>query len=89
MSEENKVDGLPEWSLGSIKRAMEHAGKSDLWSVPIGEIKVHPNFNVRVKDKEYHAAVREIADSIIANGFYKDKALAGFVAREGDTNYLS
>lgn len=69
---------------GSVKAAMkEHgAGSSDLWKVPVDAIKVLEGFNVRVKDASYHAHVREIADSIKANGFYVDEPLGGYCANE-------
>lgn len=71
---------------GAIKRAMREAGAvaSDMWMVPVDEIRVYEGFNVRVKDEGYQARVREIADSILANGFYRDKPLVGFAARGDD-----
>jgi ParB family transcriptional regulator, chromosome partitioning protein len=78
-----------QFSMGSIKGAMkEGAGKSDLWFVPRDQIKVVPGFNVRDKDAEYIAAVREYADSMKANGFYRNKALAGYVAVENGENVI-
>lgn len=69
---------------GAKKAAMKQAGASsgDLWKVPVGSIRRHPDFNVRSKDNEYWAAVAEIKDSIVANGYYIDKPLAGYIGRD-------
>lgn len=69
---------------GSIKRAMNEAkAKSrDLWQVPRANLKIIDNFNVRVKDAEYVAHVRALADSMKSEGFYQHEALAGYVATE-------
>jgi ParB family chromosome partitioning protein len=75
---------------GNIKAAMKEAGasSSDLWMVPIGDIRVLSGFNVRTRNDEYDAHIKEISESILANGFYKDKPLAGYVAREGLVNVI-
>lgn len=68
---------------GSIKTAMKQAEASsrDLWQVPIANIKIIDGFNVRVKNDEYHAGIRELADAIMAEGFYQHKPLAGYLAK--------
>jgi ParB family chromosome partitioning protein len=75
---------------GGIKSAMKDAQATsrDLWSVEISAIHVMPGFNVRTVGEEYDAHIRELADSIKAEGFYQDKPLAGYVAREGDTQII-
>lgn len=76
---------------GSTKAAMKVAGASsgDLWMVPIANIRVKEGFNVRNHDsKEYKERVRWIADSIKANGFYRDHPLEGFVVNEGGENII-
>lgn len=67
---------------GTVKVAMAGCRSSDLWKVPREQIKVMDGFNVRIKNDEYHAQVRLIADSMKANGYFPDKPLAGYVARE-------
>ena len=84
----NKENDLPVFSAGSIKGAMDGAGKSDLWLVKREDIKVKDGFNVRDKDATYKAAVREYADSMKSNGFLRSKALAGFVAVESGKNVI-
>lgn len=71
---------------GSVKKAMAAVGASsrDLWQVELADIHVFPGFNVRVKDDAYLDHVRNLAHSILTNGFYQDKPLAGFVVKEGD-----
>jgi ParB family transcriptional regulator, chromosome partitioning protein len=78
-----------QFTMGSIKGVMrDGASKSDLWIVPRELIKVVPGFNVRDKDAQYFAAVREYADSMKVNGFYRNKALAGYVAVENGENVI-
>lgn len=69
---------------GNIKAAMKaaEAVSADLWQVAPAQLHVLEGFNARVKNSAYAARVRWIADSIKANGYYKDKPLSGFVAVE-------
>jgi len=71
---------LPQFAQGALKKATNGMTSGDLWNCPRVRIHVDPEFNVRVKDENYNARVRSIADSIKANGFYKDKPLAGYAA---------
>lgn len=77
----SKIENL---SAGNVKAAMSAvgAGRSDMWTVPVAQIKVLDGFNVRVHNAEYKARIEEIAKSILANGFLKDKPLTGYVAKE-------
>lgn len=78
---------------GSIKGAMKAAGaaKRDLWVVPRAQIRIIPGFNVRIDSAANRAHIRELADSIISEGFKPEHPLAGYVAREGEESviYLS
>lgn len=73
---------------GSVKGAMIGAKSADLWKVPLAKIKVMDGFNVRIKNAEHETQVRLIADSIKENGFFPDKPLAGFVAKENSENII-
>lgn len=75
---------------GAIKAAMKEAGASslDLWMVPRDQIRVLPGFNVRTRNAAYEAHIKSIGESILANGYYKDKPLAGYVAREDGANVI-
>jgi ParB/RepB/Spo0J family partition protein len=77
----SKIENL---TAGNVKAAMSEvgAGRSDMWTVPVNMIKVMEGFNVRVQNADYTARIEEIANSIIANGFLKDKPLTGYVAKE-------
>ena len=66
---------------GAIKEAMHGSKSSDLWKVAIDDFVVIEGFNARTKDDEYHATVREYADSMKANGVYQDKPLTVYVRR--------
>lgn len=79
---------------GSAKKAMNELGAKsrDLYMVPIDAIKKHPNFNiVRTDDAKYKAKVREIADSIKANGFYSSQPIKVYVVKEdsGEVVYVT
>ncbi|GAB2750439.1 hypothetical protein GCM10027019_31380 [Melaminivora jejuensis] len=73
---------------GAVKAAMVGVKSADLWKVPRDRIKVMSGFNVRVKNEDHQAQVRFIADSMKANGFFPDKPLAGFVAKEDGENII-
>lgn len=75
---------------GGTKKAMKQveASSRDLWQVPVGEIRVIPGFNVRVKDEAYYAHVRNLANSMKENGFYQDKPLGGYIVMEGDVSVI-
>ncbi len=67
---------------GGVKAAMRDAKSRDLWQVPVSEIKVMAGFNVRVKNADLEAHIRELANSIKEEGFHQDKPLAGYIAKE-------
>lgn len=69
-------------AASNTKEAMKAAGagSSDLWQVSLDNLHVDPEFNVRIKDERYQSKVREIADSIKANGYRRDKPITGYVA---------
>ncbi|NHQ86796.1 MULTISPECIES: ParB/RepB/Spo0J family partition protein [Iodobacter] len=76
---------------GSIKGSMKGTSSADLWQPSIDKLKILPDFNVRVKDEEYHAHIRYLADSMKAHGFKKNGAMEVFVAKEGleDVIYIT
>jgi ParB family chromosome partitioning protein len=64
-------------------------GRGDVYMVPLASIRVRPGFNdARAADPDYPAHIRELADSIKANGFMRHKALTGLIASDGFV-YLS
>lgn len=71
-----------EFFPGAVKEATKGMKSADLWKVPVGVLRVIDGFNVRVMTESYKARIREICDSIKANGYYADQPLAGYVARE-------
>jgi len=70
---------------GSVKTAMSEAGakSADLWMVPITDIRIMDDFNVRSNNAEYTEHIEFLTHSILANGFMRDKPLSVFVAKEG------
>ena len=69
---------------GSVKAGMKAVGASsgDLWMVPIESIKVIDNFNIRTQNAEYGHHIIDLTKSIFENGFWRDKPLSGFIAKE-------
>lgn len=63
-----------ELASGNVKQAMRDAGakSSDLWMVPLANIRVLDGFNVRTQN----------------TGYRKDKPLTGYVAKEGDLDVI-
>lgn len=77
-------------TAGNMKAAGAAAGasKSDLYMVPIDHIRVLEGFNVRTRNADLAAHIAWIGESILANGYDRTKPLAGYVAREGDDNFI-
>ena len=84
------MNSLDNITAGPVKATMKDAGasSSDLWNVPVAAIRIMEGFNVRVHNTDYAAHICEIGESILANGFMKDKPLSGFVANEGGQNII-
>jgi ParB-like chromosome segregation protein Spo0J len=77
-----------EFFPGAVKKATEGCKSADLWKVPPVRLRRQPGFNVRVNSDAYKARVRYIADSIKNNGYYPDKPMAGYVAKDGDEHII-
>ncbi|MGP1677882.1 MAG: ParB/RepB/Spo0J family partition protein [Burkholderiales bacterium] len=75
---------------GRVKEAMHEAGASsgDLWKVPIGDIHVIPGFNVRSNGVDHADHLAGLVGSIMANGFYLNRPLAGYVALKDGKNLV-
>ena len=78
------MSAVEDITSGSVKSGMKSAGASsgDLWMVPIESILVMEDFNVRTNNSEYVAHIESLASSIFENGFWRDKPLSGFVAKQ-------
>lgn len=79
-----------ELTPGNIKGAMKEAGatSADLWQVAYEDIHILPGFNVREKDPAYREHIEYLAGSIVANGYMRDKPMAGYVASVGGKNRI-
>lgn len=75
---------------GAVKDAMKDAkaGSGDLWKVPLGEFHIIPGFNPRQESPEYLDHIEDIAKSIVAEGFYPHKPIAGYVERVDGKNMI-
>ena len=71
---------------GSVRKAMDsnNAGRLDLWLLKPSALLPIEGFNVRVKDAEYHAHIRSLANSMKTEGYLREHPVAGYVAKEGD-----
>lgn len=81
------LDLSPGTSIKGVMKSVAAASR-DLWQVPVGRIEVVDGFNVRVQNDEYHAGIRELADSMKADGFYQHKPLAGYLANDNGTQII-
>lgn len=81
---------IEEMVPGNLKAAMKEvgAGSRDLWMVPVEDIHVIEGFNVRTRDDEYIATVREYADSMKEVGFYQHKPLTGYISKQDGKNVI-
>lgn len=73
-----------EFVAGNVKAATAGIKSADLWQFPPDQLRIVPDFNVRANSEKNQAKIRAIADSIKANGYYRDKALAGYVGKDSD-----
>ena len=58
-------------------------GKGNQVLVLPEDIRIIPGFNPRLDTEEYRAHLRNIADSIKAEGYYQDKPLSGYAGMDG------
>lgn len=79
-----------EIAFGGAKGLMTavKAKSRDLYQVPVDLIQELPNFNVRVHDEAYDAHIDNLAQSMVENGYYQDKPLAGYVANVDGKNVV-
>lgn len=75
---------LTEFTAGAVKDAVAAAGgksSNKLVALPVDSIHVMPGFNLRVTDApDYQAALVDLKDSILLEGFYPSKPLSVFAA---------
>ena len=79
-----------ELTAGKVKEAMREAGAAsgDLWKVPIGDIHVIEGFNIRSNGADHAEHLAGLVSSIMANGFYLNRPLAGYVALKNGKNLV-
>lgn len=81
-------DFTAELVAGNVASAKKAAGAEvgQILMIPPQNIRRLDGFNVRVKTQDYLDHKNDIAASIRANGFFPNKPLGGYVAKEGDEN---
>lgn len=90
MVEQKQLDFEGHLMAGSAKSFMKDTDSSsrDLWQVDVELLEVMDGFNVRVKDDEYRAHIRRLANSMKEEGYFQDKPMAAFVSKEGETQHI-
>ncbi|WP_176039504.1 ParB/RepB/Spo0J family partition protein [Burkholderia stabilis] len=86
MNAATNVQAEMELVPGNVKEIVKafRQGSADVYMVSLDAIRVRPEFNeAREVDPDYPAAVREVADSIKANGFFRHKPLKVVAAADG------
>lgn len=59
-------------------------GRPDAYMIPLALVRVRPGFNdARKADPDYPAHIRELADSMKANGWMRHKPLVGVISSDG------
>lgn len=79
------ADFAPDLARGNLKMAMASAGATNphaLWTVPPSQLRVIDGFNGRIRTPAYLEHLAGVKNSIRENGYYQDKPLAGYVAKE-------
>lgn len=86
------LDFDKELAPGQVGATMKAAGASPVMSglfrVPFGALRELEDFNVRVDTSDYLSHVAELKASIKAEGYYADKPMAGYVAKEEGGNVI-
>jgi len=79
-----------ELLAGKVKEAMRDAGAAsgDLWKVPIDDIHIIEGFNIRANGADHKEHLAGLVASIMANGFYLNRPLAGYVALKDGKNIV-
>jgi len=79
-----------DFTPGNVKVAMKEAGASsaDLWQVDYSQLHVLPGFNVREHDAAYKAHITNLANLMVANGYQRDKPMAGYVVVRNGFNQI-
>jgi ParB family chromosome partitioning protein len=67
-----------------LLETVEHT-KGELIKIGVEHLSVMPNFNVRLKDQSYFEHIDNLKRSILEEGFYPDKPLAGIAVYQGNT----
>ena len=82
----NESNVPTELVRGNVKAAMKTAGagSADLWNVKPQDIKFIDGFNLRSHNAEYEAHIEYLTQSIMQNGYYQDKPIAGYVVVNPD-----
>lgn len=64
-------------------------GKKTDYIVRVDQLRVLPGFNVRVRETDdYRKHVESLKQSIRENGYYPNKPLAGYIAKDGDDDVI-
>ncbi|HDR9065522.1 TPA: ParB/RepB/Spo0J family partition protein [Burkholderia contaminans] len=80
------MNDLQELTPGNVKEVMRahKTGVADVYMVRLDALRVRAGFNAaREADPDYPAAVREYADSMKANGFFRHKPIKVTAASDG------
>ncbi|PWD01927.1 ParB/RepB/Spo0J family partition protein [Pseudomonas amygdali] len=72
-------EGKSDESATGIPQIKGAGGSSDLWKVPVKELKVLKGFNVRLPGPDLDQHIAELTDSILEEGFMQHKPLAALV----------
>jgi hypothetical protein len=72
-------EGTAEGEVAEQFKIKGAGGSSDLWKVPVNEIKILDGFNVRLPGPDLDAHIDFLADSIYEEGFFQHRPLAAVI----------
>lgn len=65
------------------------SGKSTEYVVKVDQLRLIPNFNVRVRETDdYRQHLEALKQSIRENGFYPNKPLGGYIGKDGEEDVI-
>lgn len=83
------VELVPGIAKDALSAAGAKAVASAVHMIPVGALRVIDGFNVRVTGtKDYESGIAELTNSILSEGFYKDKPLVGYAGKDGEESVI-
>lgn len=83
------VPGSVKSAMSAVSASPVMGGAGGLYRVPFKAIRPIPGFNARVENADYQQHVDNLKASIKSEGFYPDRPMDGYVAKDGDEQVIN